>query len=157
METSAETLLTMTDVTVRPLALNAIGRIFREAPTLAASLFISAQQERIFLMERLASMGRMPAVNRLVALLLHVHDRRVHIGHEQGSIEWPLTQSDVADVLGLTPVHVNRIMRTLDDKGLTERRGSTIRLVDLTELRRLSGLPERRWIRCPDWLAKIAL
>lgn len=153
VDTAAETLVAMTDVTVRSMPLSALGRIFKEAPTLAASLFLSAQQERLFLMERLASLGRMPAVNSLVALLLHIHDRLVHLGREGGVIEWPFTQSEIADVLGLTAVHVNRIMKTLDADGLTIRKGSTVRLVNLAALRNLSGLPERRWVRSPDWLS----
>lgn len=157
METAAETLVAMTEVTIRAMPLSAIGRIFKEAPSLAASLFISAQQERIFLMERLASLGRMPAIKRLAALLLHVHDRLVHIGRERGVVEWPLTQADLADILGLTNVHVNRIMRSLDQQGFIKRKGSTVILSDLVALRRLSGVPQRKWIHGPDWLAQIAL
>lgn len=156
VDSAAETLVAMTDMTMRPLPLTAIGRIFREAPRLAASLFVSSQQERIFLMERLASVGRMPAINRLVVLLLHVHDRLVDIGQPEGVIDWPLTQTEIADVLGLTSVHVNRMMKTLDREGLTQRTGAVIRLTDIAVLRRLSGLPERQWIKRPYWLANIA-
>lgn len=156
VETAAETLVAMTDVTVRSISLNAIGRIFKEAPALAASLFVSAQQERVFLMERLATIGRMQASDRLVALLLHVHDRLSHAGLQDGSVEWPLTQSDVADVLGLTTVHVNRVIKTLERQGLIQREGSTTRLIDVDALRRLSGLPKRRWVNRPEWLVSIS-
>lgn len=157
LETAAETLIAITPGIVRPMPLAAIGQIFTEAPRLAASLFVSAQQERIFLMERLTSIGRMPAINRLVVLLLHVHDRLVHIGGPEGQIDWPLTQTEIGDVLGLTAVHVNRMLKALDREGMTKRAGSTIRLNDIPALRRLSGLPERRWVNRPDWLAGIAI
>lgn len=157
LERAAETLVAITPVKVRPVPLSAIGRIFTQAPTLAASLFVSAQQERIFLMERLASVGRMPAITRLAVLLLHMHDRLIHIGEPEGVIDWPLNQTQIGDVLGLTSVHVNRMMKVLDRKGLTERTGTIIRLTDLAALRNLTGLPQRNWINRPDWLARIAL
>ncbi|WP_025547162.1 Crp/Fnr family transcriptional regulator [Sphingobium fuliginis] len=157
LESAADTLIAVTDVKIRAMPLNALGRIFKETPALAASLFLSAQQERVFLMERLASVGRMPAMNRLVVLLLHVHDRLVVLGHTKGLIEWPLTQTDIGDALGLTTVHVNRMMRALKGEGLVDRRGSILRLYDIEALRRLAGLSDRHWISRPDWLAKIAL
>jgi CRP/FNR family transcriptional regulator len=157
LDAAAETLVALTAVKVRSLPLKAFGPIFREAPALAASMFLSAQQERVFLMERLTSVGRMPAMNRLVVLLLHVHDRLGLLGHPEGSIDWPLTQSDIGDVLGLTTVHINRMMKSLDREGLIDRTGSTIRLNDVAALRRLSGLPDRNWTKRPEWLAKIAI
>jgi CRP-like cAMP-binding protein len=38
----------------------------------------------------------------------------------------PLTQRDIADVVGLTPVHVNRVLQGLRQRGLVELRGRTL-------------------------------
>jgi DNA-binding transcriptional regulator LsrR (DeoR family) len=43
----------------------------------------------------------------------------------------PMTQEDLADALGLTPVHVNRTLKALSAKGLIAR--------------------ERRRVSFPDW------
>jgi CRP/FNR family transcriptional regulator, anaerobic regulatory protein len=62
--------------------------------------------------------------------------------YEQGSIEnifLPITQEDIADTLGLTPVHVNRTLRLLAKQGVLEFQHQQLKVNDLSALYELAG------------------
>jgi CRP-like cAMP-binding protein len=153
---AAETLMAITPVTISSLSVHGFGTIFSEAPRLAAALFIIAQQERLNLKDRITSLGRQSALQRLAALLLHVYDRlQLTSDVDQDKMDWHLTQQHVADSLGLTSVHVSRIFRQLESQGFIVRRKHGIAFPDVEALRRFAGAPEREWVRCPAWAANI--
>ena len=56
----------------------------------------------------------------------------------EDSYELPLTQVDLADTTGLTPVHVNRTLRELRREGLIELRKGRLKILDLPRLRALA-------------------
>jgi predicted transcriptional regulator len=53
-----------------------------------------------------------------------------------------MTQEQIADALGITPVHVNRVLRELDDEGLIVRNKRAIRVPNWTALRKVAGFNE---------------
>ncbi|KRB86053.1 hypothetical protein ASE00_04735 [Sphingomonas sp. Root710] len=151
---AAETLTPFTLSVVRPVPLAAMGSILLSRPRLTAALFLSAQQERIILMDRITSLGRTNSAQRLATFLLHIYDRLRFLEPDLGTtFAMPITQEQIADVIGLTPIHVNRVFRRLEAAGLIIRQGRDITLTDPDALREMSGMPERRWLRQPEWLA----
>lgn len=106
-------------------------------------------------MDRLTSVGRMAAVERLAALIIHVYDRRCLAGGAEGLLDWPFTQQQIGDILGLTSVHVNRMLHQLEQRGFISRSGQHIQLVDAGQLRGLAMLPERKWVKKPAWLSAL--
>ena len=153
LEAAAETLTTLTPVKLRTLGLPALGSLFTRAPHLAALMFLSAQQERLILMDRLCSVARTSAECRLAGLLVHLHDRLKVITPQIGSrFDHPLTQEQIGDVIGLTSVHVNRVFRMLEDRGLILRDGHSIDLLDVPALRKLCGVPVKQPARDLSWL-----
>jgi DNA-binding Lrp family transcriptional regulator len=56
--------------------------------------------------------------------------------------ELPMTQEQLADALGITPVHVNRILRELDREELVVRNKRFVRVPNWEELRRAGGFNE---------------
>lgn len=155
LDRAAETLTALTPVRLRSISLSAFGGLFTRAPHMAALMFLSVQQERVMLMDRLCSIGRTSAESRLADFLVHLHGRLnvVHPGTGP-RFEHPLTQEQIGDVIGLTAVHVNRVFRTLEDKGLILRDGHMIELLDIPALRKLSGVPPRTLARDLSWLPK---
>lgn len=143
---------TLTPSVVQVISLEAFGKLFMEMPRLALSMFLLTQQERVLLMDRLASVGQTKAVQRLSAFLIHIYERLRQIDCIDGqSFTLPLTQNELAEIVGLTFVHVNRSLRELDRRGLIERSGKRITLTDLAALRDLAGLPERCFVKDPQW------
>lgn len=64
------------------------------------------------LRERIVSLGRRDARGRIAYLLCELLWRHTAVGlNSNGSFLLPLTQTELGDALGLTPVHVNRILK----------------------------------------------
>lgn len=150
---SAETVTAFSDVTVAALALAPFGRMFEEAPRLAAMLFLISQEERVLLMDRIAAMGRSTAKERLATVFLQLRARVIRSDPDGGdSFRVPLTQIDLADLAGITSVHVSRVLQQLRDDGLVDWTRGVVTIIDLRRLAELSGLPlrvaqvERSWL-----------
>lgn len=138
-----ETLTALTPVVVRPILVEDIGKLFAQQSRLAAVLFLCVQYERVMLMDRLTSIGRSRAIARLAALLLNLYDRLRSIDPAQPpTVDLPLTQSELGDLVGITAVHVNRKLQELERQGLVARQRNRVDLVDIEGLRRLADLPQ---------------
>ena len=53
--------------------------------------------------------------------------------------ECPLSQSVLGDALGLSAIHVNRVLRELREQGLMTLQKGTVHIHDLSGLRKLAG------------------
>ena len=126
--------------TLTPVRLAAITRedllgIGLRHPRISVGLWWSSLQEEAMLRERIVSLGRRDARERVAYLLCELVWRQKAIGQANGdSVDLPLTQIELADALGLTPVQVNRVLQALQRDGLLmlERRQFT--LLDLAAL-----------------------
>ncbi len=85
------------------------------------------------------SLGRRTAIQRIAHLVCELRVRLGLIGEaDDTGFALPLTQADLSDCTGLTPVHVNRTLRELRERGLMEFRGRRVSLQDLDGLRSLA-------------------
>ncbi len=85
------------------------------------------------------SLGRRTAIQRIAHLICELRVRLGLIGQaDDTGFALPLTQADLSDCTGLTPVHVNRTLRELRERGLVEFRAKRVRLIDLAGLRALA-------------------
>ena len=92
------------------------------------------------------NVGRRDARRALAHLLCEIAVRLGHIGlAKPDRFQLPLTQADLADALGLTPVHVNRTLMSLEADGLINRR---IRMISFPDWQRLCEFAEFE----PDYL-----
>ena len=66
---------------------------------------------------------------------------RVGLG-EENAFQLPLTQTDIADTLGLTPVHVNRILQQFRREGLITLVHRRLRLHNMERLQNVAQLTE---------------
>jgi DNA-binding Lrp family transcriptional regulator len=53
-----------------------------------------------------------------------------------------MSQEQLGDALGITPVHVNRVLRELDREGLIEREKRFVRVPNWEKLRKVGGFNE---------------
>lgn len=153
LDTAADTLTAITDCRVAALSFPQLREMLIAHPRLGPLFFMSVQIERLALMDIVAALGKSSARERLVRLLLDLHDRLTKIGAvEDGCFDMPLTQELLGDVLGLTAVHVNRTMRLLEREGLIARHGQRMVLSDIDRLRRMSPVPPRKIRFDPAWM-----
>lgn len=54
----------------------------------------------------------------------------------------PLTQIVLADAVGLTPVHVNRVLKTLRVGKVMELRAGSLTILDAAKLARIAGFDD---------------
>jgi CRP-like cAMP-binding protein len=103
--------------TIMPTRIAAIARervvdIMAHHPRIAAALWWSAMQEEAMSREHIVALGRRNGRERVAYLLCELVWRQIAIGRSDGStIHLPLTQVEIGDMLGLTPVHVNRVLQ----------------------------------------------
>jgi CRP-like cAMP-binding protein len=120
---------TITPCAVHYVPVSAIADLFRHWPRLGAAMWKSALQEEATLRERILSLGRRSARERTAHLLYELWVRLGVVGlRNGGNFDLPLTQVELADALGLTPVHVSRTLHHLRQQGLIDvgRRHVTI-------------------------------
>jgi len=104
--------------------------------SLALDLFWLAANERRQAEERLLSVGRRSADERMAALILHVYASAAErdLADAQGQVPFPVSQQHIADALGLSLVHTNKTLRRLLALGVYELAGGRLRVVDAAAL-----------------------
>ncbi|MBN8808249.1 MAG: Crp/Fnr family transcriptional regulator [Sphingomonas sp.] len=114
-------------------------------PSLCTAYTISAAIEEAYLLANITRLGRMSAQERIYDLFLEFHERLALAGLAVGgAFELPLTQEMLGDALGLTSVHVNRMIQAARRDGDIEWRGGHLKLRHPRELaRRLGRHPTR--------------
>lgn len=104
-------------------------------PSVGKALWLETLIEGSIAREWVANVGRRDAATRVAHLLCEFAYRldAVGIGREC-NYELPMTQEQLADTIGLTPVHVNRTLKALDAAGLTKRSRRSVIITDLEKL-----------------------
>lgn len=128
----------ITDVAVSRLKASVLEARLRQSPQLAAVIVEALARSEAVLEEHLINLGRHTAAARIAHLLLELWERLRQVGLAGAdSYRCPLTQSHLADALGLTAVHVNRTLRALREQGLVTLRSGTVRLHDMRALTKM--------------------
>ncbi|WP_166037256.1 Crp/Fnr family transcriptional regulator [Sphingosinicella sp. YJ22] len=116
-----------------------LTRISEEQPHLLRMLWLSTLIDSAIQRERMLSVGRRSAVARIAHLMCELYTRLSLVNEVDGlSFALPITQIDIADVAGLTSVHVNRMLRELRDRGLVTFRNALVEIHDLAGLEKLA-------------------
>jgi CRP/FNR family transcriptional regulator, anaerobic regulatory protein len=150
-----ETLAALSDCVVSPFDRGALSEIMVEHPRLSAMILVYCQIERVALTDRLAALGRTSAKARVAALLLELRNRlRVTDKSITNVFALGLTQEEVGDATGLTAVHVNRMLRQLEEDGLIAREGGRVTLQDERALARAANYVNRYQGLDLGWLPK---
>ena len=140
------TIQARTDVTVFEID----ARRAAECPILAMFIFRLFARNSCVAAERLASISRRTPQQRLVRLFLEIAHR-----HEQADLgslarfEFPFTQRDLGDALGLTAIHINRLLRLLRDQGSLRFQHRTVELPSRPALARATDF-NPGYIHFPD-------
>jgi len=149
-----DTLCALTDVTICPFDRLELRNLFERHPRLAALIMAVMQAEQVALTDRLASLGRTSARARVAALLLDILTRLRLMKPDQHRDSFPLTltQEQIGDATGLTAVHVNRMIRSLEEEGLIRRGGGAMRILDEQRLTGLANYIDRSAEIDTSWL-----
>jgi len=109
----------VTDIEASEVLIGDVLDAFSRAPRLATAVLWAASRDEAMVVEHLVNIGRRSAEQRLAHILLEMDARLKLVGlSDTDGYAFPLTQFHLADLLGLTAVHVNRIIRLLREKNL---------------------------------------
>ena len=136
-------LTTKTRVRAYQIERQPFGKRLTLDPALAVALTWANANEESMLAERLASLGRRSARERVAHLFCELW-RRLSLLEltDDDRFPLPITQEDLADTLGLSAVHVNRTLRQLRNEGLVELGGNSVRVLSMTGLEAAAGFED---------------
>jgi CRP-like cAMP-binding protein len=90
------------------------------------------------------SLGRRTALARLAQLFCELRLRLRIVGLAQNdSYDFPLTQVEMGECLGLTSVHVNRTLQELRRRGIVELESKQVRILDVPALESIAEFDDR--------------
>lgn len=143
LATADHTLQALTKVELAIFALKDLEALIAPRPTLVRAVLVDILIEASIAREWLLNIGRRNALSRLAHLLCELHCRVERIAGEQpGGFEIPLTQEQLADLLGLTPVHINRTIKILERQGAVRRVSRRLVTGDLAALQRIADFSD---------------
>jgi CRP-like cAMP-binding protein len=133
-------IMTLTKATVASLPRAEMEALIQARPTLTQAFWWSQLVDQSISRSWIVSMGRRKSVERVAHLMCELYIRMRNIGlasdHE---CRMPLTQLVLADALGLTPVHVNRVLRVLKTEKVMELSGGSLKINAPEKLAQIAG------------------
>lgn len=128
------TVQTLTSVELAIVPNRELERLIMARSSLARAVVVDIVIEASIGREWLLNIGRRNALARLAHLICEIHHRLAISATSLVESDLPITQEQLADLLGLTPVHINRTLKELERAGAILRNGRRIRIGDLDRL-----------------------
>lgn len=99
---------------------------------------LELQEERSY--DALLRLGKFTATERVANLLVELRDRLIRLDlADRESFRAPLTQEHLADTLGLSIIHVNRVLRQLRNHGVLTFKQGVVSLLQPELLERIAS------------------
>ena len=115
------------------LALNDLTRTY---PEITVAFWRDTLIDASVFREWLAGVGRRTAHQRVAHVICEVYVRMRSVGlAEKGGFPLPVTQAELGDSLGLSTVHVNRVLQDLRRDGLISSKGRFVVIEDWEQLK----------------------
>jgi CRP-like cAMP-binding protein len=123
--------LTLSECTIGIVPHERLLEITRDHPHLARVYWFSTNVDAAITRELALSLGQRSAIARMAHLFCELYLRLDVVGRTEGNrFEFPVTQRELSECLGLTVVHVNRTLQELRRKGLVEFENRHLTIVD---------------------------
>jgi CRP-like cAMP-binding protein len=129
----------------------AVKHLAFERPKVGLAMWLDTLVDGSISREWIANVGRRDAHSRIAHLLCEFSLRLKVAGlGQETDYELPMTQEQIADCVGLTPVHVNRTLKALERERLITRRGTrSVRIGDWNKLAQ-AGDFDRTYLHLQD-------
>lgn len=137
---ATDEVITLTPCRIVKIAYSEVRNLIEKFPTIGEVLRSYGYMENAILSTWIVNIGRRDALERMAHLICEAHYRLSLIDDTKGhEIDFPLTQDDLADALGLTPVHINRKVQQLRSEKLITLQARKLKILDLKSLKRIAG------------------
>ena len=150
VEKSDHTVQALTHAEVALMPRVALQDLAFSHPAMGKALLMEMVIESSISREWIANIGRRPGLVR-VAHLLCEFAVRLQLAGLGTSSEYvlPMTQEQLADTVGLTPIHINRLIRELDERRLIKRDKRALVILDWHSLARVADF-DPAYLHLPD-------
>lgn len=116
-----------------------LAEILETMPHLTKMLWFSTLIDAAMHREWIFRMGRLNAVSRIAHLFAETEYRLALVDRvSHNGFQLPLVQTDLAEAVGITPIHVNRSLRVLRNAGVLEFREGHATIIDRAKLWQLA-------------------
>jgi CRP-like cAMP-binding protein len=134
----------LTRAEIAAVPVTALRALANERPAVAMAMWVDTLVDAAIFREWIVNVGRRDATSRIAHLLCEfaLRLRAAGLGDENG-YELPMTQEQIADTTGLTPVHVNRVLQELGRQDLIERNKRAVTIADWDRLRHIGDFSPR--------------
>ncbi|AXJ96807.1 MULTISPECIES: Crp/Fnr family transcriptional regulator [unclassified Sphingomonas] len=125
----------LTNVRYVEIGRNRIEELATHSPRLTHAFWWDTLTKSAILREWIVNLGQRDALERLAHLFCELFYRLRAVGLAEGNrCDIPLTQTDLAETTGMTPVHVNRMVQELRARGLIRWKSGVFEALDLDGL-----------------------
>lgn len=115
--------------------------LLKNHPAVARAMYKSQLIDEGTLRAWIVSMGRRSSVERVAHLKCELYLRSLSI-NSMDEVAFPISQIVLADALGMTPVHVNRILKELRVAGAMTLKRGNLSITDPLKLVQIAGFDE---------------
>jgi len=140
LEAIDHNIMTLTKARVASLPRAQMETLVRARPALTQAFWWSQLVDQSILRAWIVSMGRRKSLERVAHLICELYIRMRNIGlTDNHECDIPLTQLVLADALGLTPVHINRVLKVLKTAKVMELKRGSLKIIDSAKLAEIAG------------------
>ena len=131
----------LNDSEVAVISLSVLMNTMVAYPKIERALLMMSLVDAAMLREWLLNVGQRDAFQKLAHFFCELNARFSSLGlrEETAGFSIPLTQSEIADTMGLTVVHVNRMLQRFRHEGLLNWSRRHVEILDYPQLEYLAG------------------
>lgn len=130
----------LTDCVLGEIPAEKVANPNLDDPKMMRALLRRLLRDEAISREWLVGMGCRSAIERMAHLFCELRVRMEAVGlSNDAQFDMRFSQGELADVLGLSTVHVNRTSQELRRSGLIRISGGTLKILDVPALERLAG------------------
>ena len=118
----------LTVATILRVPHSALREVAHSYPAIAEAFWRECVVDAAILSECVVNVGRRDARSRAAHLLCEVACRTRSVQGDSFAFGFAATQGHMSDMLGLTPVHVNRVLRALREDGIVTMHAHMVRV-----------------------------
>jgi CRP-like cAMP-binding protein len=117
-----------------------INRLIESRPAIGRALWRETVVDASIFREWIVRLGTRDAPGRLAHLVAELRSRLSAVGlSADDAFDFPITQSELAEALGISTVHVNRVIQSFRASGILNIQRSKVTLKDIEQLVKIGG------------------
>ena len=133
----------LTDAKIALITGDDMAGLMKSRPHIAHAMYRAQLIDEGTLRAWIVSMGRRSSKERVAHLMCELYLRSLSTnGDPEAGIALPISQVVLADALGMTPVHINRILGELRQDGVMALKRGSLRVLDPVKLVQTAGFDE---------------